>query len=66
MSGCICELDVAAIGDNIVQDLPHHQNGIPFSSASAFSDPKRANLAEVRTSKVIEQPHSITDIDLNE
>ena len=49
-----------------MKDLPHHQNGIPFSSASAFSDPKKANLAEVRTSKVIEQPHSITDIDFNE
>ena len=34
--------------------------------ASAFSDPKKANLAEVRTSKVIEQPHYITDIDFNE
>ena len=34
--------------------------------ASAFSDPNKANLAEVRTSKVFEQPHSIPDIDFNE
>ena len=33
MSGCFCVLDIAAIGDNIVKDLPHHQNGIPFPSA---------------------------------
>ena len=47
--------DPATMG-NILQD----------QYASAFSDPNKANLAEVRTSKVIEQPHSITDIDFNE
>ena len=32
----------------------------------AFSDPNKANLSEVRTSKVVDEPHAITDIDFNE
>ena len=32
----------------------------------AFSNPNEANLSEVRASKVVDEPHAITDIDLNE
>ena len=26
MCRCFCEPNIAAIGDNVVKDLPHHQN----------------------------------------
>ena len=63
---------VASVGplldsdDKLQSDPAKMGNILQEQYASAFSDPDKANLAEVRTSKVVEEPHSITDIDFNE
>ena len=51
---------------NLQSDPAKMGNILQEQYASAFSNPDKANLEDVRTSKVVEPPNSITDIDFNE